>query len=124
TDASPGVNAGYRITGTHAYSVRLPLPDGSDTVCGYAINQGTGQNSTLGCSIARVSGSPIGMLDTVGVDTAAHTATVTGWTYDYDAPTSPLKAALYLNGKLAAYGPTSVQRDDVNAVYGLTGSHG
>jgi phage baseplate assembly protein gpV len=124
TDASAGVNASYRITGTHAYSVRLPLPDGSDTVCVYAINQGTGQNSTLGCPVAKVSGSPIGMLDTAGVDSDAHTATVTGWTYDYDAPATALKAVLYLNGRLAGYGPTTVQRDDVNDVYGLTGSHG
>ena len=85
---------------------QLPLPDGSDTVCVYAINQGTGQNSTLGCPVAKVSGSPIGMLDTASVDSDGHTATVTGWTYDYDAPTTALKAVLYLNGKLAAYGPT------------------
>jgi hypothetical protein len=81
-------------------------------------------NSTLGCPVATVSGSPLGMLDTVGVDGTGHAATVTGWTYDYDAPATALKAVLYLNGKLAAYGPTSVQRDDVNEVYGLTGSHG
>jgi hypothetical protein len=124
TDASPGVNAGYRITGSHSFSVRLPLPDGADQVCVYAINQGNGSNVTLGCPVAKVSGSPIGMLDTVQVNGADHTATVTGWTYDYDAPDTALKAVLYLNGKLAAYGPTTQQRDDVNAVFGISGSHG
>jgi hypothetical protein len=124
--SSAGVNASYRITGTHAFSVRLPLPDGSDTVCVYAINQGNGFNTTLGCPVFGVSGSPIGMLDSVGVTAggAGNTATVTGWTYDYDAPASAIKAVLYLNGRIAAYGPTSEPRSDVNAVYGITGTHG
>lgn len=122
TGASPGVDASYRITGTHGYTFRIPLPDGANTVCVYGINRGAGQNSTLGCPVARVSGSPLGTLDTATVS-GGH-ATVTGWTYDYDAPTQAIKAVLYLNGRLAAYGPTSLQRNDVNAAYGLTGTHG
>ena len=126
TDPSPGVDASYRITGSHGFSTRLLLPDGSDTVCVYAINRSTGANTTLGCPAFGVSGSPIGMLDSVEVSTASGqpSATVTGWSYDYDAPTTSIKAVLYLNGRLAAYGPTSEPRSDVNAVYGISGTHG
>jgi hypothetical protein len=116
------VNAGYRISGTHGFTFRLPVPDGVNTICVYATNQGRGSNTTLGCPTVHVSGSPLGMFDSATV--ADGKATVTGWSYDYDAPASPVKAVLYLNGKLAAYGPTTVQRDDVNSAYGLTGTHG
>jgi hypothetical protein len=126
TDPSAGVDASYRITGSHAFTARLPLPDGSDTVCVYAINRGNGTNTTLGCPAFGISGSPMGMLDSVDVSTSggATRATVTGWTYDYDAPATPIKAVLYLNGRLAAYGPTSEPRDDVDRVFGITGAHG
>jgi hypothetical protein len=126
TGASPGVDASYRISGTHAYTFRFALPDGHNSVCVYAINQGNGYNSTLGCPAVALSGSPLGNLDTVGVARSGSisTATVTGWTYDYDAPDQSIKAVLYLNGKLAAYGPTATTRNDVNSSYGLTGTHG
>jgi hypothetical protein len=80
----------------------------------------------LGCPVFRVSGSPIGMLDSVDVATGGGrtSATVTGWTYDYDVPATAIKAVLYLNGRLAAYGPASQPRDDVNAAFGITGEHG
>ena len=66
------------------------------------------------------------MLDSVDLTTGsgASSATVTGWTYDYDVPTTAIKAVLYLNGQLAAYGPTSEPRSDVDAVFGITGTHG
>ncbi|MEO7288824.1 MAG: hypothetical protein ABI140_18080, partial [Jatrophihabitantaceae bacterium] len=122
TGASPGVNASYRISGTHAYSYSLPLHSGSNNLCVYAINRGNGANSTLGCPAVTLSGSPLGMLDSATV--SGSTATVTGWTYDYDAPAQPIKAVLYLNGKLAGYGPTTLMRSDVNGSYQLTGAHG
>ncbi len=117
-----GVNAAFRITGTHGFSFRLPVPDGVNSICAYGINQGRGANTTLGCPAVRVSGAPLGMFESASVTDGM--ATVTGWSYDYDAPATPIRTVLYLNGTLAAYGPTMVQRDDVNAVFGLTGTHG
>ncbi len=52
------------------------------------------------------------------------TVTTQGWAYDYDTPTSPIKIVVYADGAIVAYGPTTVPRPDVNAVYRITGIHG
>jgi len=122
TLTNPAVNSQYRISGTHGYAFTLPLPDGADTVCVYAINRGNGMNTALGCPTVALTGSPMGRVDSVTV--ANGQATVTGWTYDYDAPAQSIKAVLYRNGALAAYGPTAVMRSDVDSVFGISGTHG
>lgn len=126
TSPSPVTDTDYHITGTHGYLFTMQLADGTSTVCTYAINRGTGHNSELACPVVGLSGAPLGVLDsaTVSHAGATATATVTGWTYDYDAPTQPIRAVLYLNGKLAGYGPTTAVRNDVSGYFGITGSHG
>ncbi|MEP7019045.1 MAG: hypothetical protein ABI808_00225 [Pseudonocardiales bacterium] len=123
TVPSPAINTSYGITGAHRYSFKVRLPDGANRVCVYGINRGPGFNSTLGCRLVTLSGSPLGRVDSISVTKPA-VATITGWTYDYDLPAQALKTVVYVNGHLAAYGPTTVNRTDVNSVYGITGIHG
>jgi hypothetical protein len=119
----PSAATGYPLSVAHGYSFTKPLPDGLNTICVYGINQGLGTNSKLGCRTVRVTGSPLGRIDSI-TTTAPGVVAVHGWTYDYDAPSLALKTVVYRNGRLATYGPTGVARADVNQVFGLTGNHG
>jgi hypothetical protein len=114
---------GFPRSVAHGYSFTKPLPDGLNTICVYGINQGLGKNSTLGCRTVRVTGSPLGRIDSI-TTTAPGVVTVDGWTYDYDAASLALKTVVWRNGRLATYGPTTVARADVNQAFGLTGDHG
>jgi hypothetical protein len=122
TVARPDVNAYYKITGTHGYSIVFPLSTGVHRVCTYGLNLGPGRNSTLGCRTVTLTGLPIGEL--AGATAQGNTVTVDGWAYDYDAPSQPLNIAVYTDGKMVAYGATTIARPDVNADYKITGTHG
>ena len=66
----------------HGYDRVLPAAAGADVVCVYGINVGSGVNSTLGCRIVVVGGSPTGALDSV--HTSPGSVQVTGWAIDPD----------------------------------------
>lgn len=118
----PDINQAFKATGLHGYSITVPLPDGASTACVYALNLGPGASTRLGCGSFRLSGSPLGTLDTISV--SAGKAIVNGWMFDYDAPTRSIEAIIDVNGKHVAWGNTAVTRGDVNAAYGITGAHG
>ncbi|PZS19739.1 MAG: hypothetical protein DLM57_03390 [Pseudonocardiales bacterium] len=68
------------------------------------------------------SDDPLGTLE--AVTAKGNVATVHGWSYDPNATSSALKIVVYADGAIVAYGPTTVPRPDVNAVYRITGIHG
>ncbi|HEX2902227.1 MAG TPA: hypothetical protein VHO01_02115 [Jatrophihabitans sp.] len=116
------INAHFHTTGNHAFSQTLQLADGPNTVCVYGLNAGPGSNTTLGCRSVPLTGTPLG-----GISAATQkglVTTVTGWTFDYDVPDSPLLVRAYVNGKYAAGAWTTVPRGDINASLHGTGNHG
>jgi hypothetical protein len=118
----PDVNAAFKITGLHGYTLTMRLSRGIHTLCAYGINVGPGLNALLGCRTITLTGNPIGMFE--NATPLGNLVTVNGWAYDYDAPTQALKIVVYSDGAIAAYGPTTAERPDVNGVYKITGTHG
>lgn len=49
---------------------------------------------------------------------------LTGWAYDPNATSSPLRIVFFVNGKQVTYVATTLARADVNAHFGITGKHG
>lgn len=117
------VDAAYRITGQHGFSVAVTPVQGTHRYCVYGINVGVGTNDLIGCRTATVDGLPIGYQDPLrasGPPTVVH-----GWAYDPDAPTTSISVDVYVDGTtLVAHVPTSVMRADVNRIKGITGTHG
>lgn len=105
----------------HGFDTELTgLSLGKHSVCSYAINQGKGSNTLLGCYTRTVtSEAPKGALDTVtgGVGTI----TATGWVLDPDsAKPGPWK--ILVDGTSRATGTANLKRTDVAKVYPGVGS--
>jgi hypothetical protein len=117
------VNAAYRVTGQHGFSIPVTPVQGTHSYCVYGINVGAGGNDLIGCRTATVNGNPIGYQDPLlasGPPTVVH-----GWAFDPDAPTASIYVDIYVDGTtFVAHVPTTVPRPDVNAVEGITGTHG
>ena len=116
------INAHFHATGNHGYSKTLMLADGANTVCAYAINVGAGKNTKLGCRDVPLNGSPIGGISTKSQK--GNLATFTGWSFDYDAPSTPLTVVANVNGRYAGSVASTVLRPDINTAMHGTGAHG
>jgi len=109
----------------HGFRTTLPANEGSNSVCVYGINVGTGANALVGCETVNVpagSTPPVGVLQPVTVSAGA--LGISGWTFDPDTK-NPIKADVWVNGRwsttLTANGP----RADVQARYPQQGlNHG
>lgn len=117
------VNAAYKITGQHGFSVAVTPVQGTHTYCVYGINVGAGTNALIDCRTVTVNGNPVGYQDALlanGPPTVVH-----GWAFDPDAPTTSIYVDVYVDGTtFVAHVPTTVARPDVNQVFGITGTHG
>ena len=118
----PDIDALMHGTGNHGFQLDVTLPAGTTGVCLDAANVGPGSPSRLGCVSLTVPVSPIGALDTVTVQ--GNKAIVTGWTVDFNAPSQAIGVVVNVGSVHAAWGPTTVDRSDVNQAYGITGTHG
>jgi hypothetical protein len=118
----PDVDALMHGTGNHGFQLDVTLPAGTTGVCLDAANVGPGSPSRLGCASLTVPVSPIGALDTVTVQ--GNKAIVTGWAVDFNAPSQAIGVVINVGSVHAAWGPTTVDRSDVNQAYGVTGTHG
>ena len=116
------INSHYGVSGTHGFSKTLSLNDGANTVCAYAINLGAGSNTTLGCRSVPLSGSPLGGISKV--TQKGNLVTFTGWSFDYDAPGTPLTVVANADGRLVGSAVSNVLRPDINAALHGTGLHG
>lgn len=120
----PDVGAAYPSAGAeHGYSVRAAAGPGDHTVCVYAVNQGPGSSSLLGCGRVTVpSGDPIGRIDSARVDGGA--VVVSGWALDPDT-TSSVIVQTYVDGAYGGMARADGPRPDVAAAYPGSGSaHG
>jgi len=118
----PGVNAHYHITGNHGFTTTLKLNNGANTVCAYAMNLGAGHYSEIGCRSMTLPGIPVGYVDSVVQKGSV--VTLSGWSFDYDAPTSPLTVVARVNGALAGTVGSTILRRDINTLFHGTGLHG
>ena len=115
------VNSVFRITGNHGFDITFTSPPGEHLVEVWAIDSRGGTNRLFGRGRTTV-GLPTGVLDSAG--TAGGTVRLRGWGYDPDQPGSPINIAVYRDSGGLGWHQTTVNRPDVNAVYGLTGTHG
>lgn len=120
----PDVGAAYPLQGSqHGYSERVSAPPGQSNVCVYAINNGDGGNTLIGCrtiTVADHSRPPIGNLESVG--TASGAVVVGGWALDPDT-SDPIAVHVYVDGIGRAVS-ANVPRGDIGAAFGLGDRHG
>ena len=121
----PDVGAAYPLQGAnHGYTESVAVPAGTSSVCVYAINNGAGGNSLIGCRTIDVpdhSRPPVGNLEYVGV--SGRSIVVAGWAFDPDT-TAPIDVHVYVDGIGRAI-RADAARADVAAVYpGVGSQHG
>lgn len=107
-----GLKVGFKTT--------LVTTPGKHTVCALIRNVGAGASSSAGCATSTVPEPsaadavhyPTGKLESATV--SGTTATVKGWAVDPDAPTTPLRIMVSVDGTaVAPTGLTAVARPDV-----------
>lgn len=115
------VGAAYPGSGSnHGFDIRLALPLGSNQVCAYAINVGTGDaNTALGCRSISISGIPIGNLD--GTQLIPGGLRIYGWALDPDSA-DPVQIKVSVDGAVASTTSAAQSRPDVRAAYPTWGS--
>jgi hypothetical protein len=126
--ARADVAAAYPASGAnHGFAEKVSLPVGTTQVCAYAINNGAGGHTPLGCRSATVAASgpdlgraPIGNFE--AVTAGAGSATVSGWALDPDTAAS-IKVHVYVGPAGTEYTANKV-RTDVGAAYRLGDAHG
>lgn len=93
----PDIGRAYPANGAaHGFTADLPASAGARSVCFFAINQGAGGNSNLGCkTVTAVGSTPVGALDVVS--TSANAITVAGWALDGDT-TASIPVHVYVDG--------------------------
>jgi hypothetical protein len=129
------VNSVLGVPADHGYEADLPISGpGRHQVCTYAIalSPVAPGNPLLGCTYieAGFSGSPVGHLDSVRMETVNGVSSLvaSGWTVDMDMPTESLSVHTYVtapDGSVSNFAVVANQsRLDVNKVLGVTGNHG
>lgn len=120
--AFPGVGPSHGFT----WSMQVSQP-GDYTVCAYGINQGAGTtNPQLACGVTTVSGdswNPTGSLDSLRV--SGHTASMGGWAFDGDTPTTPIAVHVYVDGRWGGAYTADASRPDIGSAFpGAGDKHG
>ena len=119
--AHPGTGA------DHGFAATVTLPAGTHSVCAYAINTGQGTaNPKLGCLTATVAAAaynPSGVVDDASV--SGGSVTLTGWAFDPDVPTTPIRVHVYVDGVGRASVAADQSRPDAEAAHpGIGAAHG
>ncbi len=116
------VGAAYPGKGSaHGFDAKVPVNSvGDNRVCAYAINQGPGGNTLLGCkTVTALSGAPVGQLG--GVTGEAGGIKVDGWAIDPDTA-SPIAVHLYV-GSAGKAVTANVSRSGLPAAYAAYGNN-
>lgn len=108
------LNPGYG--NRHGFDGSVPLTNGKNEVCVFAINVGVGANVSLGCRVVQgpVGGPPEGNFEQITPLNGR--AEVTGWAVDPDTA-SPIDVHVYVNGVGAGSFRADHARADVAAAY-------
>lgn len=119
----PDVASVHPIAGpNHGFSFDVPVPEGEHKVCVRALNIGDGALLLLRCAIRTFDYGPAGAFDKLR--TPPGHLVVGGWAVDQDAPTTPVKVNVLIDG--AATQITADRfRKDVGAAHPIAGGdHG
>jgi hypothetical protein len=115
----------FGVNTAHGFQASMALPAGAHRVCAYGINVGAGSgNPELGCAsvtVAAAAWNPVGHLDAVAV--SGRTVTMTGWAFDHDTGTAPIRVDLYVDGRGARSLTAGADRADIDAAYPGVGPH-
>ena len=120
----PDVHAAFGLGAAHGFSATLPATEGDHQVCVWAITpQPVEGNPLLGCRTVRALGtSPTGSLDLA--TGRGNEVVVGGWAVDPDRPDATVDVRVSIDGTAVGTVPAGLARPDVDAVYGVGGSHG
>lgn len=108
----------------HGFSIRVPVPRGTSSVCAYAIDDfAPDRNRFLGCRTVSVpTGVPFGNLESV--TRVPGGLMFAGWAIDPDTA-GPVEINLWSSGQFLGWGSASGYRPDVEAVFPAYGAqHG
>jgi len=121
--ARPDVAQALSTGANHGYVIPLPgLGPGTQQVCAYGINVGSGANRLLDCRSITVRTEPFGALD--GVVASDGGLRVRGWAIDPDTAAS-IDVHVYVNGRLQVTHRAGGERGDVGAAHpGYGSAHG
>jgi hypothetical protein len=115
------VGAAYPGFGNnHGFDLVAPMPDGTHTVCVYAIDVGGSVNPNLGCRTVTISSSPFGNLESGS--RSGTSATLQGWAIDPDT-TGIIEIDIWSDGQFLGYGYASLNRPDVGALFTRYGAN-
>jgi hypothetical protein len=119
----PDVGAVYPGTGTnHGFDTTVRLAEGPHQICPVIGNLGAGANKSLPCVVVTVADTPRGRVE--GLGPVPGGISVSGWTFDPDAPTTPLTVKLTIDSRLSTL-LANLARPDVGAAYpGAGTNHG
>ncbi|MEV5768703.1 fibronectin type III domain-containing protein [Micromonospora sp. NPDC052213] len=109
----------------HGYSVNIPhrSGDGEQTICAYGVNVGAGTNTQLACQTFTIRHAPEGAVDEV--TRTGSTVRVRGWAADPDAPTTPTRVVIRVDGVWTREVLADLDRPDVATTYPKYGNaHG
>ncbi|MER7442330.1 fibronectin type III domain-containing protein [Micromonospora avicenniae] len=119
-----GSTVGTLVTNpsTKAYSGILPARAGSQ-VCATAVNVGAGSSKTV-CRAFTVRVNPFGSFDEVSSELLRMRVRVKGWLIDPDTA-NPISLYMYIDGRLAGAGLSSLYRPEVGTANpGYGSAHG
>lgn len=107
----------------HGFSMPIQVPVGTSEICLFGINQGVGQNQSIGCrTVSNATGAPFGNIEAVTANGSV--ARVSGWAIDPDTP-NPIAIHAYVNGAWGGAYTANASRPDVGAAYnGYGPNHG
>jgi hypothetical protein len=106
------LHAGYG--GAHGFDFTLGLAPGRHEICVYAINQGAGNNTLIGCRTLNVTSTPIGALDVA--QRQGNNVRIAGWAIDADT-LDPVDVHVYIDGQLTTGIVANLARDDIGGLY-------
>lgn len=117
----PDVGDAYPAFGrTHGYSLSMSAPAGPHTVCVYAVNEGPGTSTSLGCRSVGIPGNdPVGQVDRVTAEPGRVVAE--GWAADPDSA-EPVIVQAYVDWRANAVGRAGEPRPDVARVLPWAGA--
>lgn len=147
TENRDDINKAFSVTGTHGFTIALPdsVRDGkSHSVYVYGIDTDGGTNLLLGgggktfsCTgttgTTSTNPTPVTVSDKAAPLSwfdSASAKELKGWAFDQDNTSSVIDVHFYADaavdkgGKLLGYAKTTEQRDDINNLYKISGTHG